>query len=159
MSRLRIVSLGLGLVVLVVALVRILAFGGADGTKPLVFARIVPGVAVAGHDAVAYFTEGRPVPGSPEITLEHEGATWRFASEVNRATFRAEPAKFAPRYGGYCAYAVSRGYTAKGDPEAWSIVDGRLYLNYDQNVRRIWEKDTVSNIRLGDANWPAVLAQ
>ena len=133
--------------------------GGAGAAKPAVFTGLVAGVAVGGHDPVAYFAEGKPVVGNPQITLKHDGATWRFSSEDNRRAFQADPAKFAPRYGGYCAYAVAQGYTAKGNPEAWSIVDGRLYLNYDKNVRRTWEQDTAGNIRAGDAHWPAVLSK
>ena len=83
--------------------------------------------AVGGYDPVAYFTEGKPVAGNSGITHQWKGATWRFASEKNRDLFKAEPAKYAPQYGGYCAWAVSQGYTAKGDPNHWKIVDGKLY--------------------------------
>lgn len=129
----------------------------ASAKSPSVFTGIVKGVAVGGYDPVAYFSEGKPVPGLASIALEHEGATWRFANEANREAFKADPAKYAPQYGGYCAWAVSQGYTAKGDPEAWSIVGGKLYLNYDKRVRAGWEKDAAGNIRKGDANWPKVL--
>lgn len=129
----------------------------ASAGKPSVFTEIIPGVAVGGHDPVAYFTEGKPVSGSPEITLEHEGAVWRFANAANRDAFKAEPAKFAPQYGGYCAFAVANGYTAKGDPEAWTIANGKLYLNYNKSVRRGWEQDIPGNVRKADANWPKVL--
>jgi YHS domain-containing protein len=122
--------------------------------KPAVYTGLVRGVAVGGYDPVAYFTEGKPVPGLKEITLEHQGVTWRFASEANRDAFRADPAKYAPQYGGYCAWAVSEGYTAKGDPNAWRIVDGKLYLNYDASVQRTWEKNITGHIAKGDANWP-----
>ena len=125
--------------------------------KPPVFADLVPGVAVGGYDPVAYFTEGKPVEGKPDITLVHEGATWRFATTANRDAFQKEPAKYAPQYGGYCAWAVAQGYTAKGDPKQWSIVDGRLYLNYSQSVRTRWESDKAAQIKKGDRNWPTVL--
>ena len=128
----------------------------ARGVAP-VFTGILKGVAVGGYDPVAYFTQGTAVEGSSKITAEHSGATWRFASEANRAAFLADPNKFAPQYGGYCAYAVSQGYTAKGDPHAWSIHDGKLYLNYNRAVRTDWEKDKVRFIKLGDGNWPKVL--
>jgi YHS domain-containing protein len=127
--------------------------------QPGVFTGIVKGVAVGGYDPVAYFAEGKPVKGRQDIALEHEGVTWRFASDANRDAFKAEPAKFAPQYGGYCAWAVSRGYTAKGDPNAWSVVGGKLYLNYNLSVKRDWEKDTPGNISKGDGNWPKVLAK
>lgn len=122
-----------------------------------VYAGILEGVAVGGYDPVAYFTEGKPVMGSKDITLQHEGVTWRFTSVANRDAFKADPSKFAPQFGGYCAYAVSQGYTAKGDPQAWSIVGGRLFLNYNKSVRRDWEKASSTLIPKGDANWPKVL--
>lgn len=144
------------------AIVTVLLLAGAvapnvRADQPGVFTGIVKGVAVGGYDPVAYFTEGKPVKGREDIALEHEGVRWRFASEANRDAFKAEPAKFAPQYGGYCAWAVSRGYTAKGDPNAWSVVGGKLYLNYDLSVRRDWQKDIPGNITKGDANWPKVL--
>ena len=119
-----------------------------------VFTSIIKGVAVGGYDPVAYFTSGKPIHGSKGITLAHKGATWRFASEANRDAFKADPAKYAPQFGGYCAWAVSQGYTAKGDPEAWKIVSGKLYLNYNRSVRRSWAKNAAKLIRKGNANWP-----
>lgn len=124
-----------------------------------VYTGLVRGVAVGGYDAVAYFTDGKPVEGKPDISLEHEGVTWRFSTEANRDAFKADPAKYAPQYGGYCAWAVSQGYTAKGDPKAWSLVDGKLYLNYDQSVKKTWEKDKAGHITKANANWPKVLAK
>lgn len=126
----------------------------AHAREPSIYTGIVKGVAVGGYDAVAYHTQGKPVPGTIAHTLEHGGATWRFASAENRDLFKADPAKYAPQYGGYCAYAVSQGYTAKGDPEAWSIRDGKLYLNYNKSVRKDWEKNATQFIKAGDANWP-----
>lgn len=131
--------------------------GVAFARQPAWFTGIVRGVAVGGYDPVAYFAQAKPVRGKTDITLVHEGVVWRFASEANRDAFKADPAKYAPQYGGYCSWAVSQGYTAKGDPEAWSVVDGKLYLNYDKSVRRTWQQNTAANIRKGDANWPLVL--
>lgn len=142
---------------LVVTTVGIGGFGAAQAGSAEVFTGLVRGVAVGGYDPVAYFTDGKATRGSKGITLEHQGVTWRFATEANRTAFEAEPAKYAPQYGGYCAWAVSRGYTAKGDPNAWKIVDGKLYLNYNRSVQRSWARNTASNIRKGDANWPSVL--
>lgn len=133
--------------------------GPAMAGSPEVFTGLVPGVAVGGYDPVAYFEDGEPREGSEGITLEHAGATWRFASEANRSTFAANPERYAPGYGGYCAWAVSQGYLAKGDPMAWSIVNGRLYLNYDKRVRRTWERDIPGHVRQGDVNWPELLAK
>ena len=114
------------------------------------------GVAVKGYDVVAYFVDGRAVPG--EAALEHElgGVRYRFASAANRDRFVREPQRFVPQYGGFCAWAVSRGYTADTDPLAWRIVDGRLFLNYDRSVQRQWETDIPGNVVKGDANWPAL---
>lgn len=124
-----------------------------------VYTGIVKGVAVGGYDPVAYFTEKKPVAGKADITLQHEGTAWRFATAANRDAFKADPSKYAPQYGGYCAWAVSQGYTAKGDPKVWSITAGKLYLNYDKSVQSGWEKDVPGLIRKADANWPAVLGK
>jgi len=112
------------------------------------------GVAIRGTDPVAYFEEGRPVPGRPEFAFTWDGATWRFASAANRDRFAASPERYAPAYGGFCAWAVSQGYTAPTDPRAWRIVEGRLYLNYDLSVQRRWERDIPGNIARAETNWP-----
>lgn len=125
--------------------------------KPAVFTGLVDGVAVAGHDPVAYFTEGKPVKGSKEHTLMYVGAEWRFSSADSKAKFMANPAAYAPQFGGYCAYAVSQGYTAKGEPDVWKIVDGKLYLNFSKGVQRRWERDIPGHIASGEKNWPKVL--
>lgn len=116
------------------------------------------GVAVRGTDVVAYVTEGRPVAGRVEFTHAWRGADWRFASAANRDRFAAQPERFAPAYGGFCAFAVSEGYTAPIDPAAWRIVDGRLFLNYDRSVQRRWERDIPGRIARADANWPRLSA-
>lgn len=115
--------------------------------------------AIRGYDPVAYFAEGKPVRGDSEITYSWEGATWRFASDANRQEFAANPEKYAPAYGGYCAYAVANGYTATTDPNAWTIVDDRLYLNYSPSVKQRWEKNTKDYISKANKNWPAVLSK
>jgi YHS domain-containing protein len=153
------VIVAITLFIAAVAAFTVLKGSVAHAATAPVFTGLVKGVAVGGYDPVAYFTDGKPVAGSKDITLEHEGATWRFASEANREAFKADPAKYAPQYGGYCAYAVSQGYTAKGDPNAWSVVDGKLYLNYDLNVKKTWEKDTAGYISKANANWPGVLGK
>lgn len=131
----------------------------AQAKKAPVFADFSPKLALDGHDAVAYFKAGKPVKGSPEHGLTWNGATWRFASAENKAAFEASPQTFAPQYGGYCAWAVSQGYTAKGDPNTWRIVDGKLYLNYNASVQKDWEKDIPGRIAKADKNWPAVLSK
>ncbi len=117
------------------------------------------GLAIRGFDPVAYFTEARPVRGQAAFTHAWGGTTWRFASAANRDRFAADPAAFAPQYGGFCAFAVSEGYDAPIDPSAWKIVDGKLYLNYDRGVQRRWEADIPGRIAKGDANWPSVAAR
>ena len=113
--------------------------------------------AIRGYDPVAYFTLGKPTEGEARYSAEWQGATYRFASADNLALFESDPGRYAPQYGGYCAYAVSQGYTASTDPEAWSIVDGKLYLNYSTGIQKRWEKDVPGYVRAADRNWPEVL--
>ena len=117
------------------------------------------GLALKGYDPVAYFTEKRPVAGKREFTATHEGATYRFASAVNRDAFVAAAAKYTPQYGGYCAFGMASGYKAPIEPDAWTIVDGKLYLNYNQSVRSRWSSDVPGFVRKADANWPTVRAK
>ncbi len=114
-------------------------------------------IAVSGADVVAYFTKGRHVKGLNTFTAKHDGAIWQFSSAANRDMFKAEPVKYAPQFGGYCAYAVSQGATATTIPEAWSIVDGKLYLNYSLAVKTRWEADKTRYITQAKKNWPGVL--
>jgi YHS domain-containing protein len=129
----------------------------AFARSPEVYTGILSATAVGGYDPVAYFTEGKPVQGKKEIAFTWKGVSWRFANEKNLEAFKAKPEAYAPQYGGYCAWAVSQGYTAKGDPKAWSIVDGKLYLNYNADVHKTWQKDAPGNIVKADKNWPKVL--
>lgn len=115
------------------------------------------GLGAHGYDVVAYFTDGKPVKGSAEFSHEWKGATWQFASAEHRDAFAAAPEKYAPQFGGYCAYAVSRGYTANGDPETWKVVDGKLYLNYSAAAAEKWNQDVPGNIAKGNENWPQLL--
>ena len=115
------------------------------------------GIAIDGTDPVAYFTDGAPVAGDRTITHDWMGATWRFASAANKDAFVANPEAYAPQFGGYCSWAVAEGYTASTTPEAWTIVDDKLYLNYSRRIQRRWEKDIPGNITRATANWPKVL--
>ncbi|MBP0017205.1 MAG: hypothetical protein J7647_06550 [Cyanobacteria bacterium SBLK] len=115
------------------------------------------GVAIRGTDPVAYFTQERSVTGKSEFSHTWSETTWWFASAENRDRFAADPERYAPQYGGFCAWAVSQGYTAPIDPEAWKVVNDKLYLNYNKGVQRRWEKDIPGNIRKANANWPGVL--
>ncbi len=115
------------------------------------------GTAVEGYDVVAYFTEGRPVEGSADFSHRWRGAEWRFASAEHRDLFAANPEKYAPQYGGYCAYAVSQGATAGIDPKAWKIVDGKLYLNLNVSIQKRWLADVPGFIAKADVNWPKLV--
>jgi YHS domain-containing protein len=115
------------------------------------------GVAIKGYDPVAYFTLEAPAKGTHEFQLEWHGARWRFSSREHLELFRETPGKYAPQYGGYCAYAVSQGSTADIDPEAWAIVDGKLYLNLNKDVQTLWDKDRAGYIKMADKNWPELL--
>ena len=119
--------------------------------------RIYGSVAVSGYDPVAYFTEGKPVKGGATNSLEYMGAEWRFSSEENKALFLADPEKYAPQYGGYCAWAVANNYTAPGNPKDWTIRDGKLYLNFNSNIHRQWLRNVERYIQRGDRNWPGVV--
>jgi YHS domain-containing protein len=115
------------------------------------------GVAIHGYDPVAYFVDGGPRKGRADLSVQHGGARWLFASEANKRLFEEEPRKYLPTYGGYCAYGVAQGYLVKIDPNAWRIVNDRLYLNYDRSVARTWLKDVPGYVRKADANWPKLV--
>jgi hypothetical protein len=115
------------------------------------------GVAIKGYDPVAYFINGKPVKGSRDFEYVWIGAKWRFSTAGHKDLFIKDPDKYAPKYGGYCAYAVSQGTTADIDPEAWSIVAGKLYLNISKKIRDKWSKDLPGNIKKADENWPGIL--
>ena len=115
------------------------------------------GVAIKGYDPVAYFTVSKPGKGESDFTYEWNGATWRFASTAHRDAFKTEPEKYAPQFGGYCAWAVSQGETAGIDPGAWKIVNGKLYLNYSLEIQKKWESDVPGNISKAEVNWQILL--
>jgi len=117
------------------------------------------GLAIDGYDPVAYFTEQKPVKGSPEFRTDYHGVTFQFASAAHREAFVAEPGKYAPQYGGFCAYGMAKGYKAVIDPAAFTIVREKLYLNYSESVRTRWFSDIPGYIQKADANWPEVQRQ
>lgn len=123
--------------------------------SPDIFA--VDGIAIRGADAIAYFTQSAFVAGASAHALMWKGAEWRFASAQNMTQFEANPDAYAPQYGGYCAYAASKGYVATSVPEAWTVLEGKLYLNYSLKVRDIWLPDAATNIALADASWADTL--
>jgi YHS domain-containing protein len=109
--------------------------------------------AIRGYDPVAYFTDKKPVKGDKTFSLNWNDATWYFKSKENLEKFKASPEKYAPQFGGFCAYGVSRDYKVKTEPEAWSIVNNKLYLNYDLEVQKEWNKDQPGYIKKAEANW------
>ena len=117
------------------------------------------GLAARGYDVTAFFTSGRAVPGSAQFEVRHQGAVFRFASAAAKELFEADPAAFVPQFGGYCAWAVSQGYVAPGDPTQWAIVDGKLYLNFNSRAKALWDADRPAAIARGLTNWPRVLAK
>ncbi len=114
------------------------------------------GVVAGGYDVVAYFVDQKPVRGNPAIAHTWLGATFHFATTEHRDAFAKAPEKYAPQFGGFCAWAVSRNYTADIDPEAWTVANGRLFLNYSKRVQETWLQNRDANIAKGDANWPAL---
>lgn len=117
---------------------------------------VTDGVAIHGYDAVAYFTEHKPVKGTSQFTASYQGATFQFSSQPNRDAFVRNPERYAPQYGGYCAYGLARGYKATTEPQAFTIVDEKLYLNYNDEIMKTWRGDTAGYIEKADANWDTV---
>ena len=143
--------------ILMIALGLLLASPTPALAKPEINMSFLGGVAIAGTDPVAYFTDAKAVIGSSKFSHQWKGTEWRFKNAANRDAFAKIPGKYAPAFGGYCAWAVSQGYTAGIDPEAWTIHEGTLYLNYSKNVREQWTQDISGNIAKGRRNWPGVL--
>ena len=112
--------------------------------------------AIQGYDPVAYFRKAMPVKGRPEFSYKWKEATWYFSSQTNLDTFKASPEKFAPQFGGYCAYGMAEGHKAPTSPDAWTILDDKLYLNYNKSVQQLWNKDRPGNIEKAVRNWPSV---
>lgn len=114
------------------------------------------GVAIKGYDPVAYFTEARAVPGNEKYTYQWSGSLWKFSSQANLEMFKADPVKYAPQYGGYCAYGCSENHKSPTDPNAFTIKNNKLYLNYSQKVKELWIKDTTSRIIAADIYWKSL---
>ncbi|MDG4647722.1 YHS domain-containing (seleno)protein [Roseibacterium sp. SDUM158017] len=137
------------------ALLPVLCPAALHAAEPRIFQR--GGLALGGSDPVAYFEAGAPAQGLPTVDFDWMGARWTFASTANRDAFAAGPEAFAPAFGGYCAFAASRGYLAPTIPEAWAIHEGRLYLNASLRARELWLAELPGVIAAGEANWPAIL--
>lgn len=112
--------------------------------------------AIHGYDPVAYFKEGKPLMGKKEFSTLWNGAQWCFSSKQNLEAFKSNPEKYAPQYGGYCAYGTSEGHKAPTQPDAFTIVNGKLYLNYNKDVKTEWSKNQKERIQKADQNWPMV---
>ncbi|WP_421763696.1 YHS domain-containing (seleno)protein [Ekhidna sp.] len=113
--------------------------------------------AIKGYDPVAYFVKGEPVKGIAAYTLKWKEADWYFSSQENLETFKANPEKYAPQFGGFCAFGVSKGSLYKIEPDAWKIVGGKLYLNYSKGIQKKWEADQTNFIKQAEINWPKVI--
>ncbi|MEZ4902701.1 MAG: YHS domain-containing (seleno)protein [Spirosomataceae bacterium] len=114
------------------------------------------GTAIRGYDPVAYFAEQKPVEGKKELAYNWNGSQWLFSSQANLDSFKANPTQYAPQYGGYCAYGVSENHKSPTDPNAWTIIDGKLYLNYSPKVKTLWSKDIPTRIQKANEWWPAL---
>ena len=111
------------------------------------------GIAINGYDAVAYFAEGKPVKGVESLSLKSDNSTWLFSTKENLEKFKNDPAKYKPQFGGFCAFGMSRGYTAPTDPNAWTVINDKLYLNYNLDVKKDWLKDRDNLISTATKNW------
>ena len=146
----------------VVALAASLAFPSVAFAADPVFVSETAGggrAAIRGYDPVAYHLEHKPVSGKAEFTLEWQGAAWRFASAANRDAFKLDPARYAPQYGGFCAFGASRGYKVSTDPAAFAIEGGKLYLNYSTPVANTWNKDRPGYIEKADRGWATLVEE
>lgn len=135
----------------------LLLAGSALAGNPEINISGATGIAVGGYDPVAFFTEKKPVHGDPGIKAEHKGATYLFASEAHRDLFVKNPEKYAPQFGGYCAYGVSVDALFPVDINTWQVRDGKLYLNLNPEILKAFNKDFEGNIAKANANWPKVL--
>lgn len=115
------------------------------------------GIAIRGYDTVAYFKNKKPVKGKDEFSTEWKGAKWKFSSKENLSAFQAEPEKYAPQYGGYCAYGVANGKLVKIEPDQFTIVDGKLYLNYDSGIQKDWLKEQSRYIKQADSKFSSLI--
>lgn len=133
--------------------------GKVSQKRPVDALNLQQGLALKGYDPVAYYTDGAAAAGNPAISYQWQGATWLFSTPEHREAFKADPTHYAPQFGGYCAFAVSRGTTADAAPDQWAIVDGKLYLNNNAFAKKLWDQDRPGNIVAGDTNWPLIPKQ
>ena len=135
----------------------LLVVPASHAAKDEIYTSFFSNTGVGGYDVVAYFTVGGPVKGNENIAAEHNGADWYFSSEENLKLFKENPEKYAPQYGGYCAWAVANGDTASGDPQQWTVYNNKLYMNYNAEIQAKWALDRDNFIEKANMNWPEVL--
>lgn len=134
-----------------------LLFSFNSFAKPPIYTGFFSNQAVSGYDTVAYFTQSKPVQGLKKFSYKYKGENWYFSNNQHLALFKADPEKYAPQYGGYCAYAVAKNDTASADPEQWSIINDKLYLNYNAEIKYKWLKNKTKFIQQADQNWPSLI--
>ncbi|NHA05132.1 YHS domain protein [Mucilaginibacter sp. HC2] len=139
---------------ILIAFIAFLGIAQAKAQKSEIFAP--GGKAIKGYDPVAFFTESKPVKGSDSLSYQWKDATWLFASRKNLEVFKSDPDKYAPQYGGYCAYGLSQGHKAPTQTDTWTVVNDKLYFNYNSKVKELWVKDQQSLIKTADEKWPAL---
>jgi len=142
--------------VLAVCLLSLFVASAAAARSPIAAVNTENGLAIKGYDPVSYFDTGDPMRGSAQFSTTYKGVVYRFVSADHRNRFMAEPEKFVPQYGGYCAFAIAQNWIADIDPDEWAIVDGKLYLNNGFFAQSLWSLDKSGNIAAGDRNWPLV---
>ncbi len=135
----------------------ILFSAASHAGKDEIYTSFLGKAGAGGYDVVAYFTDSKPVKGNKKLKTSHKGAKWYFSTAENLELFKAEPDKYLPQYGGYCAWAVAEGYLYAGDPVYWSVHNDKLYLNYDADVQEKWVADKERFIVESDMNWPGIL--
>lgn len=117
------------------------------------------GKALKGYDVVAFHTQQTPVKGNDQFTYQWKGADWNFSNQANLDSFKANPTRFEPQYGGYCAYGTSEGHKAPVDIDTWTLLDGKLYFNYNQQVKKMWTKNQAQLIQKANEQWPLIKDQ
>jgi YHS domain-containing protein len=139
---------------IIIALLALFTIVQAQAQKSEIFA--TGGKAIKGYDPVAFFTASKPVKGADSLAYQWKEATWLFSSRQNMDAFKANPDKYAPQYGGYCAYGTSQGHKAPTQTDTWTVVNDKLYFNYNSKVKELWTKDQTALIKTADEKWPAI---
>jgi YHS domain-containing protein len=138
----------------IIAVSLLFAATGIHAQKSEIF--VTNGKAIKGYDAVAFFTDSAAVKGSENFSYEWKGVTWLFASEEHKKSFMENTSKYEPQYGGYCAYGTADGHKAPTETNTWTLVNGKLYFNYNSKVKEFWMKNQSVLIQKADGNWPLI---